>query len=467
MMKKQYQPYIFVAAIFLIIVSPALLSNGMFMDGLLYSVISKNLAAGLGSFWDLHLTSTIYPHFHEHPPLALGLEAIFFKVLGNGILTERIYSLTTFLITAIIIVKIIKLLKPDSNTTYNWLALFFWISVPTVIWAVSNNMLENTMMIFTSLSVLFAIKSLKGKKILNIILSGFMLFLGFLCKGFTALFPLSLFFWLFVFDKDFRFKQFFFGTLIMSVTIALSFGLMFLIFPESLDSLTMYFNKQVLGSVESVKTVDSRFFIVKQLFLDLIPMILISCIFYLLSRKTKKQKPEMIWIWVLIAIGISGVLPIMISMKQRSFYILTTFPFFAVAFSLLIAPSAESVLTKIKNLLVKKLFLYFSVLLLIVGLGLNIYNIGKTNRDKEKINDIYRITEIVPQNTVISVHKTFGSDWAMHGYFHRFAGISLDRSREYKCQYLIVPKGFTSPELMAFDKQSANLTLYDLYKRKN
>jgi hypothetical protein len=66
--------YIFVAGIFLIIVSPALLADGMFVDGLIYATISKNLSAGLGSFWHLHFTDSIFPVFSTHPPLSFGLE---------------------------------------------------------------------------------------------------------------------------------------------------------------------------------------------------------------------------------------------------------------------------------------------------------------------------------------------------------------------------------------------------------
>ncbi len=466
MIKKQYPAYFFVAAIFLIIISPNLFSNGMFMDGLIYSVISKNLANGSGNFWDLHFTETIFPHFHEHPPLALGLEAVFFKILGDGILTERLYSLLTFIITGIVIIKIMESVTENTGKSTGWLALFFWISIPTVVWAASNNMLENTMMIFTSLSVLFAIKSLYRHKAGNLLLSGFMLFLGFMCKGFTSLFPLSFFFWLFVFDKNFKFKQFFYRTAILMLTIILSFGLMFLIFPESYDSMLAYFNKQVVGGIVKGNTVDSRFYIVKQLLMDIAPMMIIALIIYLLSRKIQKPKPEMLWVWVFIALGVSGVLPIMISMKQRGFYILAALPFFAIAVSVFAFPAVSPLADRIKHEYVYKIFKYLSIILLITGIGLNIYQIGRTGRDKEKIDNIYRIAEVVPHNSVISVHKSFGSDWAMHGYFSRFAEISLDRSPDYKCNYLIVPKGFYSEELNPFEKQHIDLSLYDLYMRK-
>lgn len=50
---------------------PTLVQDGMFLDGITYSAISRNMANGIGSFWHPHYTETLYPHFNEHPPLYL------------------------------------------------------------------------------------------------------------------------------------------------------------------------------------------------------------------------------------------------------------------------------------------------------------------------------------------------------------------------------------------------------------
>ena len=157
-MKKNIYPfYLSVFGILLIIISPNMLSDGMFMDGLFYAIISKNLANGVGDFWHLHLTKTLDPVFVVHPPLVFGLQSLFFKVFGDSIYVERIYSLLTYVVTGIIVVRIWKkLIKNNSNQTA-WLPLLFWVITPVVFWAVPNN-IENTMMIFTSLSVLFILK---------------------------------------------------------------------------------------------------------------------------------------------------------------------------------------------------------------------------------------------------------------------------------------------------------------------
>jgi 4-amino-4-deoxy-L-arabinose transferase-like glycosyltransferase len=153
--------YILVAGIFLLIISHSFLSDGMFMDGLMYATISKNLSAGIGTFWQPHMTETFFPVFVNHPPLAFGLESVFFRILGVSRYVERFYSVLAIAVTACIIVSIWKSLGKKSST--GWLPLFLWIAIPSVTWTAVNNMLENTMGIFICLSVLFYIKSRTNK----------------------------------------------------------------------------------------------------------------------------------------------------------------------------------------------------------------------------------------------------------------------------------------------------------------
>ena len=182
----------------MVIICHSWLSDGMFMDGTIYAVLSRSMANGTGSFWHPHFSDTLFPVFVEHPPLAFGIEGILFRLFGDNRFVERFYSLFTIFLTAIIIVAIWKQLLKKSSTA--WLPLLFWITMPTVNWISVNHMLENTLAVFLCLSVLFYIKSLHSNRILYLILSGTMISLGFLTKGFVTFTPLSLpfFYWLFL-----------------------------------------------------------------------------------------------------------------------------------------------------------------------------------------------------------------------------------------------------------------------------
>ena len=58
---------------------PRLAQRGMFVDGVTYAAIARNLAEGRGTFWSPHYTATLYSIFHEHPPLGLWLESLWFR----------------------------------------------------------------------------------------------------------------------------------------------------------------------------------------------------------------------------------------------------------------------------------------------------------------------------------------------------------------------------------------------------
>ena len=73
-------------------VLPRLAHRGMFLDGITYASIARNLAEGRGRFWEPFYTATIYPAFHEHPPLAFWLQSLWFRALGDHLFVERAYS---------------------------------------------------------------------------------------------------------------------------------------------------------------------------------------------------------------------------------------------------------------------------------------------------------------------------------------------------------------------------------------
>ncbi len=466
MTTRQRPFYITLIAIFIGIISPYLLSDGMFMDGLLYATISNNLAHGIGNIWNLFLTNTFYPHFHEHPPLAFVLQSFWFRLFGDSILIERLYSVSTFFITGYLISIIWKKTVSKSYANLSWLPILFWISIPLITWSATNNMLENTMMIFTSLSIIFYLNSIDNNRFIYIVLSGIMLFLGVLTKGLVALFPLSFLFWIFIFTRKTSFIRSSIDIILSSLTIIGSFLAIFLIFPNSYNNLLEYFNKQILGSIQSISTVNSRLFIVFRLFKELIPSFIIALIFLFLTRKRKIKLTNYKYALVFLALGFSGVIPIMISMKQSGFYILATFPFFGIGIALLLADRVNSLISRIDvNSRGFKIFNYISFILLIISISLSCMQINKIGRDKNKITDIYSIIQLVPKGTDISIQKDIRQDWSIHGYFYRYANISLDTNPPINHNFLLVLKDYNKEVPFNFKESNVKLNLYKLYKK--
>jgi 4-amino-4-deoxy-L-arabinose transferase-like glycosyltransferase len=149
--------YLLCLALLLIISSNVLFTNTMFVDGLIYSTISHNLSLGIGSIWDLHFTKTMYNDFHEHPPLAMYIQSWFYPVFGESRLVDKIHSLTMIILHAFLIIQLWKTISKSKEIS--WVPVLLWVVTPVVFWSSSNNMLENTLSLFTTLSVLFIFKS--------------------------------------------------------------------------------------------------------------------------------------------------------------------------------------------------------------------------------------------------------------------------------------------------------------------
>ncbi|MBI9034582.1 MAG: hypothetical protein JEZ03_08950 [Bacteroidales bacterium] len=308
-------------------------------------------------------------------------------------------------------------------------------------------------------------KSIEKNQLLNLVLSGIMLALGVLTKGLVALFPLSLLFWFFIFNENRNFKRLLFDSALILVSLLLPFILLFIFIPESYASLSTYFEIQIVGSISSVQTVDSRFFIVWSLFNELLPMIILVSIIWLFSKKHKNFNYKTKWFLIFFIAGLSGVLPIMISMKQRSFYILATFPLFSIAFAILIMQKVNYLVSLINiNSKSFKLFNYFCYSLISLSLVLNISQINKTGRDKDKIKDVYTVIQIVPENSMISIQPELRPDWSLHGYLQRYGNISLDSDTAFLHKYLLVMKNNTNITLSNYKKLPLNLNLYELFE---
>lgn len=463
MRQNQKAFYFFTFSFFLFLIFPSLLRDGMFMDGVLYATVAKNLASGIGDFWNLKLTETLYPLFQEHPPLAFGLQSIFFKVLGSSYLVERIYSFTTFIVTAFLILKIWKLLAPN-RSEMGWLPIFLWFCIPLTAWSASNNMLENTLMIFTSLSAYYILKHFLFQKHYYLILAAVFLLLGVLTKGLVALFPLAIPFIIFIFKKEFQFQKFVIISFILTIYLLSFFAALFLLIPESFDSLLAYFNNQIVGSLKNIQTVDSRFFIIFRLLKELIPIFVILILLYMISYKKPKSNLNLdSWFFVMIAIGLSAVIPIMISMKQSGFYINAAFPFFALGFAYLIKDKLFNLLNSIKNY---SLFTIFSKLLLICAIILNLMQIGKIGRDENKLIAVYSSIEIIPKNSIIGISDDIRVDWSLNGYFYRYGNISLDAKNKFKHTYYFSTKNIIEDTSDTYKLIQPYNNEYYLYKKK-
>ena len=420
--------WLFLIGLFLILVNNSLLTEGMFFDGVTYASISRNMAEGQGTFWNPHYTQTLYPEFRQHPPLALGMEALAFKAFGDHLWVEKAYSVLMFLLSGLLVALIWK--RTTNNLRWAWLPLLFWLAMPLVSWSATSNLLENTMSDFVLLSVYLMIVSYQRNHKFWLLLAGVALFGAFLSKGFTGLFPLVFPILYCAFDQKRKWIQGPIDCLILLVCLAVLAGIMFLVFPPSLPYLKDYFQLQVIGGGLHEATVPSRFYIVFSLLLQLIiPLVMVIALVILKTKNKDNRKlfefpPDRAWFYIFLILGLLGVLPIMVSVKQRDFYMLAALPFFALACGHITLSMLTLWLPKITPS-VRKWMTLGAGCIMLLGLVLNAVHIGKYGRDEALIEEVkQRIAEADGKNTIEITPDEY-TQWAKHAYYMRYGKISL------------------------------------------
>ena len=439
--------YIFVIALFIIIISPFFLAEGMFLDGILYSAIAKNLSMGLGDFWHLHYTQTLYSEFNEHPPLAIGIQSIFYSLFGTHYLVEKFYSFLCFIVVGFLMVKIWKSILPYNK--FAWIPLLFWTLIPLVTWSANNNLLENTMGVFILISLLFCLKSNIKNTLFYLFLAGLSLSLAFLCKGFTALFL-----WTFPFIYGFFVLKSSFSKLLLNSFYLILFTLLplfllFYFYPDSWDSFQKYFNRQIIGSLEHPINPKSRFYILFSLISELLIPFALCFVVFIVGKKAKLPSQINQYFplsYSFLLVGLSGVLPIMISEKQSGYYILCTFPFFVFALTLFFLPFFESLFYRI-NFGGKafQIFKVFTLLFFTATIVFSLLQLNKIGRNKDKIKMIHSFSKVIPPNTIIAIPKSLWEDWSLRAYFARYANVSLDSDNKYNSNFYLSTEAFNSP----------------------
>jgi 4-amino-4-deoxy-L-arabinose transferase-like glycosyltransferase len=432
--------YLFTGFLFLGIVSVELLPDGMFMDGLLYADVSRNMAQGLGSFWKPYLTRGFCPEFYEHPPLAFGLQSLAFRIFGDSIYVERLYSLATYILVGYLIVLIWGILTNDKKN--GWIPIFLWYITGGVIWAAANNMLENTMSVFVCLAVLFYLKSLKEKRFIWITLSALSLSCGLLTKGFFCLYIWAMPLIMWIFKRNKSLVHAIVDSVVIVLITLIPIAFLYLTNTSAQNYMLVYFHNQVMGSIQSVQTVDSRFAIIwwflRSISIPISAGFIVALIAYKLGAQRKIIQLNVREFLLFIAISLSGVFPIMISLKQRHFYILTVYPLFALGLAYYLYPAIQLLITKTNNEASGfKLFKGITLGVIVVSLISCIFQVNRVSRDHDLIFDSKAVIKQVGRETTINICPEMRPNWSLHGYFSRYGNVSLESNQENVCQFYL------------------------------
>lgn len=457
---------------------PKLVQNGMFMDAMLYTSVAHNLSQGIGTFWFpqfSHNNMAGLASFHEQPPLVFGLQAVFYKLFGDSMYVERFYTFLMMCLNALLIILMWKeIYKNDGGLRkLSWLPVFLWITIPVCFWSYSNNMIENTMGLFTLLSVMLIYKGLrsKTKNVLLFIVSGICIFLATLSKGIPGFFPvvMPVLYWLiYKKDGDIKIKEIINSTAIIILTPVMIYAVLFYC-PESRESLSLYILKRVMVRITGDPTVSNRFYILYRLVSELLfPMGVVGVMFLIAYIKQINYMFKEYFKTSLFFIGIGSAasLPLMLTMVQKGFYFVPSLPYFAIGLAVITAPAVYNLIGRINTTSRGyKVSIVVSVAILMAVMAFTVSRVGKTYREVSLLNDLALISRTVPKHSVIAATDNAFNDWSLQCYLIRYYNISLDPYNSY--EYFLAGKNERPEVAVKYEKIDIQTSMYDIYSKTN
>jgi 4-amino-4-deoxy-L-arabinose transferase-like glycosyltransferase len=441
---------------------PVLTLRGMSLDGVVYATISRNLAGNMGDFW--HPVYTAPPAtFYEHPPLAFALESLWFRALGDHGWVEKLYSVTTVMPSAILMVLLWRRLvgAQEPWRGYSWLSVALWVLMPAWAWIYRNNFLENTLCVFTLLAVYAVARAMTDARLSMVwtALAALAIVAAVLTKGPVGLFPLAapLAFCVSIPNTPrWRFAMVQSG-LIMSTALCLA-----LVFsqPEPREFFAIYLRQQVFDSLQGQREIApsslGRFALLIGLAQDLWFTGGIACaVLYAHRRRTHRAAaPELRGAFQFFGwMALAASLPIMISPKQTAYYTAPSWPFYALA---LAALSCDAVHGLIEQASARKAYETWLVWLrrgAIGALAASILSLpllsGRYLRDRELLENVERIGHVVGPHGTIEIGPSLERRWDLHAALFRWHYITVTSDCEH-AEFRL-----DTPQTMEADRETA------------
>ncbi|KQQ58556.1 hypothetical protein ASF69_14335 [Rhizobium sp. Leaf311] len=451
--------WIILAILVCLLVMRELVHQSFFFDGAIYASIARNLSEGYGSPWELQFSKTLFPVFSEHPPLMMWLQSIGFRLFGDTILVEKCFSLATLIASGFILLKIWQSLHANDPELRlaGPLALTMALAAGRMSWAFTNGMLENLLIVFTSLAIYCIVKSYdqsgdrnSASRLIIMMLAGFFVALALMTKGPVGLFPVATpaIYWI-VFRRPTLIRVLL-DTIIITATVAAFFALL-LQLDGARDAIQRYLSIQLLPSLSGERGTRGGQWNAVRAFLrvNAYPAV-IALIIFLCDRRwgsqtvrDKTYKPARLRNAVFLAlVGFSASLPLLVSPRVASFYFNPSLAYFASAFAVVSVPAVMRALRAL-DVVSRRRLLSSLYTLLVLSILLVAVNIGRPGVDADTIANASKIASRVCasdgacENVVTTCGAGF-EDWALHGYLERHHKISLDDSKSGMGPYLLV-----------------------------
>ena len=469
--------WLVVAALIAFRLLPGLVRPGMFFDGVTHAAIARNMAVGVGHFWHPIFSPNDGAGYHEQPPFGFWLESLLFRALGDHFWVEKVYSALVGLATAAVICAIWRRLAGDRDDLRNcdWLPLALWAAIPGWGWMYVNNMLENTLGLFTALAVYAILRASDGGRAASLwlVAGAAAIASAVLSKGPVGLFPLAT---PLVIHFTLRRQTLARAIAQQAALVLLVAGAagMILFMPGAADYLNKYLHEQLLASLdgrrEVVASTLGRLDIVWKISRELAAPAVIAIGLIVAARRRgfrssdeNRADPRAIAFCLLTAASAS--LPIIASPKQSGHYAFPSYAFYALAIALGSAPAVVHLLSgRIVSLPIRghRLLRLTSVIALVALGAASCALAGRPQREKQVYEDTIAVGRLLPRGSVVGLSDELSSDYPLQTNLARWDFIGADRAPAGH-EFLIAPVGATSAA--GYAEMPSELSRYRLFRR--
>ena len=428
---------------------PRAVPQGMFVDGLLYSSISRNLAEGRGSWWLPYFSIAYWiegiprDYYYENPPLLFWIQSVFFRVFGDHWWVEKLYASVLLVLNCFLITRIWKTVFKSMNkeSSLQWLPVLFFYLIPIVFWGSAYNLIDSQLLTFCLLATWVILLGLINpvQKTLNYTLAVLFIFIGMLTKGPVAFYPVALpFFYFMVFDRT-RWWRGMIHSLILFSSVLVLFTLLLCLNPAALNFFKEYWNQRLSfaimgGRTEGVRHGLGRLYVVWIVLREnsiLISLALVAILLSIVKRiPIFASRPENKWALVFLCLGLAGTIPLMLSTRQAGMYLIPSLVMFAMAAALFQYELVKQLLLNI-SAQAAKLISGFMILGLISIVIYSATIFGKPARDEDLLEDIHAIEAIVPKTNTIALADVEVCSSSKNIYLQRYLKLELTNNGEH------------------------------------
>jgi 4-amino-4-deoxy-L-arabinose transferase-like glycosyltransferase len=422
---------------------PRVVPQGMFVDGLLYSSISRNLAEGRGSWWlpffsnGYWIKTIAHDHYFENPPLLFWMQSVFFRVLGDYWWVEKLYATLLLLLNCFLIIRIWKtvLKNISGETTMSWLPVLFFYLIPIVFWGSAYNLMDSQLLTFCLLAVwalLTGVIEPQGWR-LYYSLAVVCIFGGILVKGPVAIYPVAFpFFYFLVFDPT-KWRTGIAHSLILLTSVVALFALLLWIHAPALLFFTQYWDQRLGAAImggrdEGVRIGSGRLYVLWLLLRENSILIGVSAMLLLVSYlkgiRIAPSTLEKKWSLVFFLLAVGGTLPLMLSTRQAAMYLIPSLVMFAIAAAIYHYRLISYLLARIPVAATRGLAVVMILGIAFVAVFSSL-RFGKPSRDIAMLEDIQEIKSIIPKESLVGVSDKLMRNSGAHVYLQRYLKVEL------------------------------------------